>query len=76
VIQLQEQRKQCKLTQEQLAAKLGCTAHVVWLWESGKIKHPRSACTHALEEFFGLPIEQLFEPVNENSPDTVSVEAA
>jgi hypothetical protein len=29
-----------------------------------------------LEEFFGLPIEQLFEPVNENSPDTVSVEAA
>lgn len=76
MIQLRQYRKERDLTQEQLAHALGCTTHVVWLWESGNIKRPRTALRRALVAFFGVSVEQLFAPVNENSPDTVSAEAA
>jgi ribosome-binding protein aMBF1 (putative translation factor) len=77
VIQLQKSREALGISQSKLAREIDGTANTVYLWEGQrKIKRPYKRYSKALEDFFGLTVDQLFAPVNENSLDAVSVEAA
>lgn len=55
---LQENRKRCGLTQEQLAQRLDVSRQAVSKWENGTAE-PSTANLLALAEVFGITVDQL-----------------
>jgi DNA-binding XRE family transcriptional regulator len=75
VIQLRKYRYDAGLTQAELAEALGCSEGTIHFWEIGHTKRPYPRMGKKLRDFFDVPVDELFKPVNENSPGT-SAEAA
>lgn len=65
-------RKQCKLTQEQLAQKIGTTQDTISLWELGKSK-PDFDSIRQLCIIFGISADELLEIETENQRKQVKI---
>ncbi len=52
-------RKQKGLTQDELGEKVGFTGKAVAAWESGR-NTPKPATMQRIEDFFGVPKEEIF----------------
>lgn len=51
-------RKKLKLTQEQVAERIGVHKNTISNWESGKIIPPKNK-RKEIEEVYGVPFEQI-----------------
>ena len=56
---IQELRKECRMTQEELAARCRVTRQTVISLENGRY-NPSIALAHKIARSFGLTIEQIF----------------
>ena len=65
-------RKQCKLTQEQLAQKIGTTQDTISLWELGKSK-PDFDSIRQLCIIFGISADELLEIETEHQRKQVKI---
>ena len=63
-------RKKAKMTQQQLADKMGTTAQVISLWESGG-RNPKYSSMKRLEEATGQPLLSLY--IGENDVDMLGL---
>ena len=62
---IEENRKACGMTQQQLAALLGVSRQTVISLEKGKY-NPSLALAFKLARYFGLPIEAIFDDSDES----------
>ena len=70
MIKLRKYRYNLGMTQGDLAEHLGCSEGTVHCWEIGRTKRPYPRIGKKLLDLFGVPVDELFKPENENSPGT------
>lgn len=70
MIELRRYRVDRGLSQAALAKELDCTSQLIYLYEAERIKRPRLGFGKRLSEFFGVSVEVLFSPLNDDSSGT------
>lgn len=70
MIQLRKYRYDLGLTQVELAEALDCSVNTIYCWETERTKRPYPRVGKKLRDFFGVPVDELFKPLTQNSPGT------
>lgn len=65
MLNLESQRRRHGWSQTKLAALVGCHHSAVSHWEAGRMR-PSGIRGRRLVELLGLPLDELFTPINDN----------